>query len=62
MKWIDDPPEDWESAPESPPDGEGIDVEIEPYAEGVIVHEVGPEASSAYIYVREGEQSLEELA
>lgn len=63
MKWMDDPPEDWNSAPEEPPSGQDryVPLQAEVLINGVVVRE--PESSEAYIYTNDdGALSVDEFA
>jgi len=50
MKWLDDPPEDWETAPEEPPASRErfAVIQAEMLINGIVVRE--PDSAEAYIY------------
>lgn len=62
MKWLQNPPQDWDSAPEDPPSGT-LDVPLE--AETLIhgfVHRDGDreDDAEAYIYTSDGSVDLDD--
>lgn len=61
-KWIDDPPESWEEAPQEPPAGSARKVEeplqVEETTNGLVIRE--PESTGRYVYVSDGEVDVEE--
>lgn len=62
MKWIDDPPEDWESAPDEPPAvrTDAAVLEVERLTRGTVLRD--PDTPRAYIYAYEGSVPLAERA
>lgn len=60
MKWIDDPPQSWESAPDDPPEPSDRQIGTESYSNGFMVHDAESETAGAFIYAWEGEVSLDE--
>lgn len=60
MKWLDDPPESWERAPDDPPAADERTVGTESYSNGIMVHDAETETPGAFIYAWEGEVSLDD--
>jgi hypothetical protein len=60
MKWLNDPPADWDSAAEEPPAGTDTHVPLqsELLVNGVVVREPG--SSEAYIYTSDGATAVED--
>lgn len=62
MKWLENPPDDWDSAPEEPPTRtDGIPLEAEMLIHG-FVHREGSTAddAGAYIYTSDGSVELDD--
>jgi hypothetical protein len=60
MKWLTDPPDDWDSAPEEPPAGTADDASVrsELLVNGVVVREPG--STEAYLYTSDGATPVED--
>lgn len=60
MKWMNDPPRDWENAPEEPPAGrsEHVPLQSELLVNGVVIREPG--SSEAYLYASDGSVDVED--
>ncbi|PSQ17364.1 hypothetical protein BRD00_07895 [Halobacteriales archaeon QS_8_69_26] len=62
MKWLDDPPDDWDQAPEEPPTEatESSPLRVERLIHGVVVRE--RDHPGAYMYTSDGAVSLADRA
>lgn len=62
MKWLDDPPDDWDSAPEHPPPGrtDGGVLRVERLVRGVVIRD--PNSPRAYLYSYGGSVPLADRA